>query len=255
MVSDICNEPDDSESLVRLLVYANEFDLRGLVACTSTWLRNAVHPQEMELIVKEYGKVVSNLNAHVHPDNAYPSVQDVLGLIKAGPPVYGKKALAEDYPLSEGAQSLIEQLRASNEPLWILCWGGTNVLAQALQHIQKTLPATEASQLYSKLRVYAISDQDDTGLWIRINFPDVLYICSVHGWGQYGQAAWIGISGTGLDNGGPDDTKISSPWLKENIQQIGPLGSVYPDKKFVMEGDTPTFLYLMQNGLGSPEHP
>lgn len=42
--------------------------------------------------------------------------------------------------------------------------------------------------------------------------------------------------------------------MKENIQ-IGPLGQEYPDYKFIIEGDTPTFLYLIQNGLGHPEHP
>jgi hypothetical protein len=57
-----------------------------------------------------------------------------------------------------------------------------------------------------------------------------------------------------LDHGGPDITKVTKEWLKEHIQ-IGPLGKVYPTYAFIMEGDTPTFLYLIQNGLGSPEHP
>lgn len=44
------------------------------------------------------------------------------------------------------------------------------------------------------------------------------------------------------------------PWLKEHIQ-IGPLGAKYPDIEYGMEGDSPTFLYLIQNGLGNPEEP
>jgi hypothetical protein len=70
-------------------------------------------------------------------------------------------------------------------------------------------------------------------------------------------ATWTGISGDkfyGFDQGGPDFTKISKEWIKENIQ-VGPLGSAYPDYMFIPEGDTPTFLYLIQNGLGVPEHP
>ncbi|KAI1839368.1 hypothetical protein JX266_014421, partial [Neoarthrinium moseri] len=101
------------------------------------------------------------------------------------------------------------------------------------------------------------SDQDDTGLWIRVNFPTIFYICSVHGWKEYGMAAWVGIAGDILmlmDAGGPDITKVTKEWLKENIQ-IGPLGGVYPDYSFIMEGDTPTFLHLIQNGLGDPENP
>lgn len=47
---------------------------------------------------------------------------------------------------------------------------------------------------------------------------------------------------------------MTKEWLKTHIQ-IGPLGSCYPDYMFIPEGDTPTFLYLIQNGLGVPEQP
>ena len=254
VVSDISNEPDDAESLVRFLLYGNEFDIKGLVACTSTWMRSAVHPEDMVTIVQAYKQVVSNLNTHVHPDNQYPSAEYLLGLIKSGPPVYGRIALEDGFPLSDGAALLIEQLSASDEPLWVLCWGGTNVLAQALKHIEQTKSTSDASRLRSKLRIYAISDQDDTGLWIRVTYPDVFYICSIHGWGHYSLSTWVGISGSWFDGDGPDATKVTKAWLKEHIQ-IGPLGAVYPDPIHLMEGDTPSFLYLVQNGLGSSENP
>jgi hypothetical protein len=106
--------------------------------------------------------------------------------------LYGKEALKPGVALSDGTQLLINALDESEEPLWVLCWGGTNVLAQVLQH---TNSRSDRAKLRSKLRVYAISDQDDTGAWIRLQFPDVLYINSVHGWNQYGLAAWTGISG------------------------------------------------------------
>ena len=257
VISDISNEPDDAESLVRFLLYGNEFDIQGLVACTSTWMRKNVHPEDMHKIVDAYANVTQNLNAHVHPDNQYPTADYLRSLIKSGPALYGKEALEPGVPLSEGASLLIERLDASEDPLWVLCWGGTNVLAQALDHVRKTRSEEDARKLRAKLRVYTISDQDDTGLWIRVTFPDVFYICSIHGWKEYGMAAWIGISGdvlSPMDGGGPDKSKITKEWLKEHIQ-IGPLGSVYPDYAFIMEGDTPTFLYLIQNGLGSSEHP
>jgi hypothetical protein len=258
VISDISNEPDDAESLVRFLLYANEFDIKGLVACTSTWMKSAVHPEDMETIIRAYKQVVTNLSAHVHPDNPYPSAEHLLGLIRSGPSVYGKRALESGVPLSGGAALLIDQLSASSdEPLWVLCWGGTNVLAQALHHIHQSQSASDSARLRSRLRVYSISDQDDTGLWIRITYPDVFYICSIHGWNQYAMATWVGISGDIIhkfDEDGPDITKVTASWLKKHIQ-IGPLGGVYPDYKFIMEGDTPTFLYLIQNGLGAPEHP
>ncbi|KAK5064969.1 hypothetical protein LTR84_000804 [Exophiala bonariae] len=257
IVSDISNEPDDAESLVRYLLYANEFDTRGLVACTSNWMKRVVHPEDMQKIVRAYAKVVDSLNQNVHPDNQYPSAESIMDLITTGPALYGKEALEKGIPLSEGANLLIQRLDESEEPLWILCWGGTNVLAQALQHVQTERSESEGVKFRSKMRVYAISDQDDTGMWIRYRFPDIFYIASAHGWNQYGLAAWAGISGDryyGFDKGGPDFTKCSKEWIKQHVQ-IGPLGGAYPDYMFIPEGDTPTFLYLIQNGLGSSEHP
>jgi hypothetical protein len=167
-------------------------------------------------------------------------------------------AVGQDIMLSAGGQLLYDRIVApSTQPLWVLCWGGTNTLAQALVKIDDNFSPEDSQRLLSRLRVYAISDQDDTGLWIRNNFPDVFYIASVHGWNQYGMAAWTGISGEkyyGFDQGGPDFSKMEKSWIRDNIQ-IGPLGSAYPDYQFIPEGDTPTFLYLIQNGLGVPECP
>ncbi|KAL1857568.1 hypothetical protein VTK73DRAFT_8040 [Phialemonium thermophilum] len=42
--------------------------------------------------------------------------------------------------------------------------------------------------------------------------------------------------------------------LRENIQ-LGPLGRAYPDPYYQIEGDTPSFLYLIPNGLSYPEEP
>ncbi|KAL2855930.1 hypothetical protein BJY01DRAFT_204056 [Aspergillus pseudoustus] len=258
IVSDISNEPDDAESLVRYLLYSHQFQTEGLVACTSTWMKNKVCPQDMHKIVDAYEKVVDNLNAHVHPNAQYQPANYFRSLIRKGAEVYGMAAVGDDIPLSEGGELLLGRIQASSEqPLWILCWGGTNVLAQVLLRIQKLYSPDEAARLRSKLRVYAISDQDDTGAWIRHQYPDVFYIASVHGWNHYGLAAWTGISGDkyyNFDQGGPDFTKVTKSWIRENIQ-IGDLGSAYPNYLFIPEGDTPTFLYLIQNGLGVPEHP
>lgn len=256
-MSDISNEPDDAESLVRYLLYSNEFDTKGLVACTSTWMKQVVHPEDMVKIVKAYAEVVENLNKHVHPENQYSPAQQFLDMIKTGPAMYGKEALKPEIPLSDGSKLLLDCLKESDEALWVLCWGGTNVIAQALQYARQTLPAEEHFKLRSKIRIYAISDQDDTGSLIRSDYPDIFYISSIHGWNQYGLALWTGISGDkyyGFDQGGPDPTNVSAEWIREHIQ-IGPLGKAYPDFMFIPEGDTPTFLYLIQNGLGSPESP
>ena len=74
---------------------------------------------------------------------------------------------------------------------------------------------------------------------------------------MYGLATWTGIPGElldGFDQGGPDSSLVSKEWLAEHIQ-IGPLGAAYPTPMFIMEGDTPATLFVLQNGLNSPENP
>lgn len=87
IVSDISNEPDDAESLCRYMLYSNEFDTRGLVSCTSTWMKRATHPEDMQKIIRAYTQAVENLNNHVHPDFKYTSGEEVMKLIKDGPKV------------------------------------------------------------------------------------------------------------------------------------------------------------------------
>ncbi|KAF2852570.1 DUF1593-domain-containing protein [Plenodomus tracheiphilus IPT5] len=258
ILSDISNEPDDAESLVRYLLYANQFETEGLVACTSTWMKNETHPEDMEKIIDAYSNVVDNLNKHVHPDYPYPPAEHLRSLVMKGAETYGMSAIGTDIPLSPGAQLLYSRItHPSTKPLWILCWGGTNTLGSALLKLDDDFSPEDSKRLLSRLRVYAISDQDDTGAWIRNSFPDIFFIASVHGWNQYGLAAWTGISGEnyyGFDAGGPDGSKWESSWLKDNIQ-TGPLGKLYPDPIYIAEGDTPTFLYLIQNGLGVTDYP
>ncbi|KAK2484325.1 hypothetical protein H9L39_06117 [Fusarium oxysporum f. sp. albedinis] len=216
ILADITNEPDDAESFCRYLTYANQFETVGVVAVTSTWLHDLVAPYKLRDIVGAYEKVVENLNTHAHPDSPYPSVKSISDVTRSGPPVYGIAAVGDDIPLSEGGELLLECLTsADTSPLWVLVWGGVNVLAH--------------------------------------QWPDIFYICSVHGWNQYSNATWIGISGS-VDEGGPDPSKVTKDWVREKIQ-IGPLGAMYPTPEYIIEGDIPTFLYILQNGLNIPEEP
>ncbi|KAJ5654275.1 hypothetical protein N7490_001278 [Penicillium lividum] len=255
ILSDINNEPDDQESLTRYLLYSNQFKTEGICAVTSIWLQDEVHPEAMLAVIDAYGNVTHNLNQHAPFDAPYPSGEHMRSFVKSGPAIYGMKAVGKDIPLSDAGKLLFNRLQdQTDQPLWVLAWGGTNVLAQALYKIHAEFSTADAAFIRSKIRVYAISDQDDTGAWIRQQYPDIFYIASTTGWNQYGLAAWSGISGT-YDKGGPDLSKITPKWIRENIQ-IGSYGkTAYPDYEYIMEGDTPTFLYLIQNGLGVREHP
>jgi hypothetical protein len=49
---------------------------------------------------------------------------------------------------------------------------------------------------------------------------------------------------------------VDNPWLLQNIiQNHGPLGALYPKLEYIMEGDTPSFIGLINNGLGSALSP
>jgi len=87
ILSDISNEPDDAESLVRYLLYSNQFDTRGLAAVTSTWLRATTHPEDMHKIVDAYDTVVDTLNKHVHSSAQYQTAEYFRQLICSGPRV------------------------------------------------------------------------------------------------------------------------------------------------------------------------
>ena len=40
ILTDMENEPDDAQTMVKLLMYSNELDIEGLIATTSRWLPN-----------------------------------------------------------------------------------------------------------------------------------------------------------------------------------------------------------------------
>jgi hypothetical protein len=258
VLTDICNEPDDAESMTRLLLYANEFHIDALVATTSTWQKTSTHEDEIHKIVNAYETVVDNLNSHVPLSRQYPTADSLRAVIRSGLNGYGMQS--SQGALSKGTELLIKAVDAipSDGVIWVLIWGGANVLSQALLEVQRTRSESGVSEFAGKLRVYAISDQDDAGPWIRLHFPKIFYIASVHAFNYYGLAAWSGISGEsyyGFNPGGPDTSLVTKDWLKKHIQ-IGPYGSVaYPDPIFISEGDTPTFLSLIQNGLTDPLFP
>lgn len=75
---------------------------------------------------------------------------------------------------------------------------------------------------------------------------------------EYYRATWTGISGDRHYKNGPfyKFELVDNPWLMENINRNhGPLGALYPKLSYIMEGDTPAFLGLINNGLGSAVSP
>jgi hypothetical protein len=217
VLTDIENEPDDAQSMVRLLTYSNQFDIEGLVATTSVHMSEKTSPARIHEIVDAYGQVRDNLEKH---ESGWPSVEHLHAVISEGLPQHGMRAVGEGKD-SPGSAAL--------------------------------------AKFVAKLRVYTISDQDDSGPWIRKNFPNLFYIVSP-GYapgGAYHFATWSGISGDKVHGRftGADFSIVDNSWLDQNIRRKGPLGAQHPRTLFLMEGDTPSFLGLVNNGLNEPEQP
>ena len=256
VISDIGNEPDDQMSFVRLLMYSNEFDIEAMIATTSTWQREKTHPETMRELIDAYGEVRPNLLLHA---KGWPEAAELRGKVYMGQSAYGMGATGVGKS-SDGSKAIIRAIeREDQRPLWICIWGGAGTLAQALIDLKAAHQPDEIPKLIGRVRVYSISDQDDAGPWIRKESPDLFYIVSpsTPTSGEYAAATWTGISGDKYyRNGeGADATTVTNEWLEENIRSKGPLGKKYPKFMFIMEGDTPSFLGLIDNGLNAYRRP
>jgi hypothetical protein len=252
VLTDISNEPDDEESMVRFLVYANQYDVEGLVATTSTWLKKGNREDLIRRQVAAYAQVRDNLLKH---EEGFPTSEALLTVTVTGQTAYGMEATGEGKTTAGSDLILSAADKADARPLWICVWGGANTLAQALMDARKRRSADEMDKLIAKLRVYSISDQDDAGYWLRKEFPKLFYIVSpsTTEWKEYWRATWTGISGDRHYKNGPKHyfELVDNPWLEANvINNHGPLGKLYPKLEYIMEGDTPSFLGLINNGLG-----
>jgi len=251
VLTDISNEPDDEESMVRFLVYSNEYDVEGIVATTSTWLRNRTRLDLIHRQIAAYGQVRGNLLQHAP---GFPETEHLRAVAKAGSSEYGLRGVGEGKS-TDGSRHITTVVdKADPRPAWVSVWGGANTLAQALWDVRKTRSPEELARFVAKLRVYTISDQDDTGSWLRAEFPELFYVVSPSNEDskEYWRATWTGISGDRHYRNGPLHyfEMVDNPWLEKNIMSHGPLGALYPRLAYIMEGDTPSFLGLVNNGLG-----
>jgi hypothetical protein len=251
VLTDITNEPDDEQSMVRFLLYSNDYDVEGLIATTSVWLKDKVRPEKIRERIEAFGQVRNNLLKHA---GGYPTKEHLLSVTKGGIPEFGMQGVGPGKS-SGGSRHIIDVVdKADERPVWICVWGGPNCLAQALWEVSNTRSKEQLDAFVSKLRVYTISDQDDSGRWLRITFPGLFYIVTPSSVSsqEYYKATWTGISGDRRYKNGPMHKfeLVDNPWLEKNIiQGHGPLGALYPKLVYIMEGDTPSFFNLIDNGL------
>ncbi len=228
--TDLGADPDDEQSMVRLLVCANEFDIEGLIVSTGCWKKNQGDTAMLDKLVDAYGECVENLRVHA---KGFPSVEYLRSISLMGQTGYGMSDVGDGKD-SPGSELIIASVDKDDpRPVWVGGWGGTNNVAQAIWKVRATRTKEELSRFLSKLRVFDILGQDDAGAWIAKNFPEVLYIraTGVYGW----------------------QPPKNGDYQRSDIQRHGPLGAVYPDTEWATEGDTPAFMHVYPNGLNDPD--
>ncbi len=252
-------DPDDQQSLIRLMVHCNEFDIEGLIASAPTLdelKTTGTKPQLIREIVDVYGQVRENLAQHME---GFPEAARLREVIKSGNPKRGRDVIGEGHD-TEGSRWIVTCAeRADSRRLNIVIWGGQTDLAQALWRVRHDHGANGLKAFAEKVRVYDIGDQDRIADWILSEFPGLFYILArVPAGRDRREAAY-----RGLYLGG-DESLVSRDWMESNIRQNhGPLGAMYPPRTWtvpnphsaIKEGDTPSWFFFLPFGLSDPDYP
>lgn len=260
VLTDIGGDPDDTQSLVRLMVYANEFEIEGLIATASGTpgeLKRAVtQPQLIREIVSAYGAVRGNLLRHA---GGWPAMDALLQCIKSGNPERGRAHIGEGHE-TEGSRWLRERIDAGTPArrLNIAIWGGQTDLAQALWRVRQDRGTDGLAAFVQKFRVHDIADQDRIAEWMQKEFPGMFYLLDQAPAGRDRREATF----RGMYLGG-DEALTSLAWIDTNVRSQGPLGALYPIKTWtapnphgcMKEGDTPSWFYFLPLGGNDPADP
>ena len=259
-------EPDDMESMVRLMAYADCYEIEALI--TSVGWNCDPYPREwaeyLMRVIEAYRKDVPHLMQRskqkkflsLAKENGqqrigyWPSADYLLSRAVMGSVHGGIKVIGEGND-SPGSELLIRLADEDDpRPIYVAAWGGANTLAQAIWRVKNTRSAEALKRFLHKFRIYTITDQDmiwsnrmnraySSHQWLRREFADdLLFVWDEGAWQMHcelGKHYW--------------------QQYQKNIQRCGALGSVYPDYKWGVEGDTPSFLYVMPNGLNDPDDP
>lgn len=259
VLTDIGGDPDDQQSMIRLLHYANEFRIEALIASASgtpgELAEAVVRPDLIAELVDAYGEVRDNLALHAA---GFPAAAELRARIVSGNPQRGREHVGEGHD-TEGSRRIIEIVDAGEPPVDITIWGGQTDLAQALWRVRAERGEEGLRDFVARIRVYDIADQDGIGEWMRGEFPIPFYILSrAHGDADRREAAFRGMYLGG------DESLTSREWIDTHLRVgHGPLGALYPVETWtapnphgtLKEGDTPAWFYFLPLGPGDAAQP
>lgn len=258
VLTDMGADPDDEQSMTRLLHYANDFDIRGLIATRS--VKNGVSTVRRDKIlalIDAYEVDRPYLTLH---DSRFPSAAHLRGVTRSG------STSGTVGAHSEGSIHIFNVVRqamdAGSAPVWVLIWGGPRELAQALAQARSSLSSADYVRFKQKLRVYAIAQQYEPEVGERIirDNPDLFYIVN----GPPGVTDGMRRLFRGMYKALDERTHLNENWIRTNLWSgHGALARRYPGNvnlggyraNAVKEGDTPSLLYLLPLGLNDPEQP
>lgn len=223
-------DPDDFQSLVHLLVYADCFDIEGLVSSPYGPGRKGHILKVIDCYEQDY----ANLKTY---SDKYPPPDALRNFTKQGETQVAPYAGVRRS--TEGSEWIVQCARRDDpRPLNILVWGGIEDLAQALHDAPDVLP---------KLRVYWIGGPNKK--WS----PDAYqYIVAHHPqlWIIEANSTYRGWFTGGNQTGEWDNTQFVS----EHIAGQGALGNFFNSLLggTIKMGDTPSVTWLL---TGTPDDP
>jgi len=260
VLTDIGGDPDDQQSLIRLMVYANEFEIEALVASASgtpgELKKSVTRPDLIREIVSAFGEVRPQLVRHAP---GWPTTEALLSVIRSGNPQRGRTHIGGGHD-TEGSRFLVERIDAGTptRPLNVTIWGGQTDFAQALWQVKHTRDEAGYRAFIQKVRIFDIADQDGIAPWMRKEFPGLFYILSKarEGTDKRG-ASFRGMYLTG------EESFTSREWIVRHVHNAGPLGRLYPLKTWtapnphgcMKEGDTPSWFFFLRLGGNDPADP
>ena len=262
-------ECDDMDSMLHLLLYANDIDIAGIVVSASQhhWTGDGEHtmsevidsyiqngdltewrPMEVnwvyDLLRNEYSEVYPNLVKH---DPDYPSPGELIERTKIG-----NIEFEGDYrEPTEGSDYIMEILLDDDmRDLYLQAWGGTNTIARALLSIEETYKDTDQwEEIQAKVNQKAViiswGDQDNAYAdYIAVNWPDIRRLYCVTSGVGYGSSNSVTV---------PYREYFRADWLTENIKfGHGALMGKYllfGDGTYY-EGETPSNQFGFMETLG-----